>query len=107
MIGADRALVTGGAGMIGSAIVDLLLADGVEDVVVFDDFSRGRRANLDAAVAGGKVRVIEGDIRDRDLVSRVMDGVDLVFHDAAMRITHCAVEPRRALEVLVGGMRVR
>lgn len=103
MIGADRALVTGGAGMIGSAIVDLLLADGVEDVVVFDDFSRGRRANLDAAVAGGKVRVIEGDIRDRDLVSRVMDGVDLVFHDAAMRITHCAVEPRRALEVLVDG----
>lgn len=103
MIVAGRALVTGGAGMIGSAIVDLLLAQGVEDVVVLDDFTRGRRANLDAAVAGGRVRVIEGDIRDRDLVGRVIDGVDLVFHDAAIRITQCAVEPRRALEVLVDG----
>jgi len=103
MTGTDRTLVTGGAGMIGSAIVDLLLAQGVEDVIVFDDFSRGRRANLDAAVATGRVRVIEGDICDRDLVGTVMDGVDLVFHDAAIRITQCALEPRRALEVLVDG----
>jgi UDP-glucose 4-epimerase len=99
---ADRALVTGGAGMIGSAIVDLLVSQGV-DVVVLDDFSRGRRANLDPAVASGRVTVVEGDIRNRDLVAKVMDGVDLVFHEAAIRITRCAAEPRQALEVLVDG----
>ena len=70
---------------------------------MLDNFSRGRRANLDAAVAAGRVTVVQGDIRDRDLVGRVMDGVDLVFHEAAIRITRCADEPREALEVLVDG----
>ncbi len=99
----DRALVTGGAGMIGSAIVDLLLARGVRDVVVLDDFSRGQRANLNAAAASGRLTLVEGDIRERSLVRTVMDGVDLVFHQAALRITHCATHPREALEVLVNG----
>jgi nucleoside-diphosphate-sugar epimerase len=98
----DRALVTGGAGMIGSAIVDLLVSQRV-DVLVLDDFSRGRRANLEAAVASGKVTVVEGDIRDLNLVAKIMDGVDVVFHEAAIRLTRCAVEPRQALEVLVDG----
>ena len=86
MIAANRALVTGGAGMIGSAIVDLLVARGVPNVVVLDDFSRGRMANLEPALAGGRVTVVSGDIRDRKLVARVMAGVDLVFHQAAIRI---------------------
>ena len=103
MIAANRALVTGGAGMIGSAIVDLLLARGVPNVVVLDDFSRGRMANLEPALAGGRVTVVSGDIRDRKLVARVMAGVDLVFHQAAIRITRCEAEPREALEVLVDG----
>jgi UDP-glucose 4-epimerase len=100
---AGRVLVTGGAGMIGSAIVDLLLANGVAEVIVLDDFSRGRKANLAAAIASGRTTVIEGDIRDRDLVIRAMHGVDVVFHQAAIRITRCAAEPREGLEVLVDG----
>ncbi|WP_131740497.1 NAD-dependent epimerase/dehydratase family protein [Actinomadura roseirufa] len=101
MIEGSRCLVTGGAGTIGSAVVDQLAAAGAADVVVLDNFVRGRRANL--AGAGRAVRVVEGDIRDRALVRSLMDGVDVVFHLAAIRITQCAQEPRLALEVLVDG----
>ncbi|WP_028471914.1 NAD-dependent epimerase/dehydratase family protein [Nocardioides alkalitolerans] len=97
------ALVTGGAGTIGSTLVDQLLAAGVAHVDVLDDFVRGRRANLDDALATGRVTVVEGDIRDRDLVHDLTRAKDLVFHQAAIRITQCAEEPRLALEVLVDG----
>ena len=64
---------------------------------------RGRRENLDWAVANGPVRVVEGDVRDRELVAELTRGVDVVFHQAALRITQCAEEPRLALEVMVDG----
>ena len=96
-------LVTGGAGTIGSTIVDQLLAAGAGHVDVLDNLVRGRLDNLDDAVASGRVTLVEGDIRDRDLVHDVTRGKDLVFHQAAFRITQCAEEPRLALEVLVDG----
>ena len=96
-------LVTGGAGTIGSTIVDQLLAAGAGHVDVLDNLVRGRLDNLDDAVASGRVTLVEGDIRDRDLVHDVTRGKDLVFHQAALRITQCAEEPRLALEVLVDG----
>ncbi|HXY38237.1 MAG TPA: SDR family NAD(P)-dependent oxidoreductase, partial [Vicinamibacteria bacterium] len=99
----ERALVTGGAGTIGSHIVDQLVEADVQQVVVLDNFVRGRRENLADAVAAGPVQVVEGDIRDRALVSRLMQDVDVVFHQAAIRITQCAEEPRLAHEVLVDG----
>jgi UDP-glucose 4-epimerase len=98
-----QVLVTGGAGTIGSAIVDQLLNAGVAHIDVLDNLVRGRRANLEAALASGQVRLVEGDLRDRDLVHDVTRGKDLVFHEAAIRITQCAEEPRLALEVLVDG----
>lgn len=97
-----RALVTGGAGTIGSHVVDQLVAGGAE-VVVLDNFVRGRRENLAGVLADPRVRVVEGDIRDVPLVHRVTDGMDLVFHLAAIRITQCAEEPRLANEVMVDG----
>ena len=100
--GAD-VLVTGGAGTIGSTIVDRLVTAGVGHVDVLDNFVRGRLANLSGALESGIVRVVDGDIRDRDLVHDVTRGKDLVFHQAAIRITQCAEEPRLALEVLVDG----
>lgn len=100
--GAD-VLVTGGAGTIGSTLVDQLVAAGVGHVDVLDNFVRGRLANLADAFESGIVRVVDGDIRDRDLVHDVTRGKDLVFHQAAIRITQCAEEPRLALEVLVDG----
>ncbi|MDQ4490345.1 NAD-dependent epimerase/dehydratase family protein [Sinomonas sp. ASV486] len=97
------ALVTGGAGTIGSTVVDQLLDAGVDHVDVLDNLTRGRLANLDHALATGRVRLIDGDLRDRDVVHDATVGKDLVFHEAAIRITQCAEQPRLALEVLVDG----
>ncbi|MDQ4214259.1 NAD-dependent epimerase/dehydratase family protein [Microbacterium sp. ASV81] len=96
-------LVTGGAGTIGSTLVDQLLDAGAAHVDVLDNLVRGRVANLDDAIATGRATLIDGDIRDRRLVDDVTAGKDLVFHQAAIRITQCAEEPRLALEVLVDG----
>ena len=98
-----RALITGGAGLIGSHIADQLLVEGIEEIVVFDNLTRGRRQNLEAAMASGKVRIVEGDIRDTKLVAQAMEGIDIVFHEAAIRITHCAENPRLAHDVLATG----
>jgi UDP-glucose 4-epimerase len=100
-----RALVTGGAGTIGSHVVDQLVEAGATEVVVLDNLVRGRLANLDHALAQGPdvVRVVEGDIRDVALVHELSRGKDVVFHLAALRITQCAEEPRLALESLVDG----
>jgi UDP-glucose 4-epimerase len=98
-----NALVTGGAGTIGSTIVDQMVDAGAAKVVVLDNLVRGRRENLAEAMATGRVELVEGDLRDRDLVHDLVRGQDLVFHQAAIRITQCAEEPRLALEVLVDG----
>ncbi|MFE2062559.1 SDR family NAD(P)-dependent oxidoreductase [Streptomyces sp. NPDC059467] len=98
-----KILVTGGAGTIGSNLVDLLAEGGAREIVVLDNFVRGRRANLAQALPGGAVEIVEGDVRDADTVRKVTEGADLVFHLAAIRITQCAEEPRLANEVLVDG----
>ena len=96
-----RALVTGGAGFVGSHLVDLLLDEGCARVVVVDDMVRGRPANLAAALASGRVDLVEGDIRDGALMRRLVETDMTVFHQAALRITHCAAEPDLAMEVMV------
>ena len=96
-------LVTGGAGFIGSTIVDQLLAAGAAQVRVVDNFVRGSWGNLAWAQEHGGIEVIDGDIRDAALVTRITEGVDYVFHQAALRITRCAEAPREAIEVLVDG----
>ena len=98
-----RALVTGGAGMIGSTIAEQLVRAGAAEVVILDNLVRGRMDNLAPAMAAGPVTMVEGDIRDRELLAQVTDGIDVVFHQAAIRITQCAEEPRLALEVLADG----
>jgi nucleoside-diphosphate-sugar epimerase len=95
-----RALITGGAGLIGSHIADELVADGFEEIVVLDNLTRGRRQNLDSAAARGNLTFVEGDIREPTLVREAMEGIDIVFHEAAIRITQTrggsAARPRRA-----------
>lgn len=98
-----RALITGGAGLIGSHIADRLVVEGFDEIVVLDNLTRGRIQNLHAAVASGKVTIVEGDIRDLNLVRRAMEGIDIVFHEAAIRITQCAENPRLAHDVLATG----
>jgi UDP-glucose 4-epimerase len=96
-------LVTGGAGTIGSAVTEQLVGAGAARIVVLDNLVRGRRANLGEVLDAGPVELVEGDIRDRDLLARLMTDVDVVFHLAALRITQCAEEPRLAVDVLVNG----
>jgi UDP-glucose 4-epimerase len=96
-------LVTGGAGLIGSHIVDRLVDRGAGEVRVLDNLVRGRLDNLEAASARGPVVFLEGDVRDREAVGRAVAGCDFVFHQAAIRITLCAERPRECVDVLVGG----
>ncbi|WP_128422991.1 NAD-dependent epimerase/dehydratase family protein [Frankia sp. EI5c] len=98
-----RVLITGGAGLIGSHITDQLIPLGPAEIVILDNFTRGRRENLAEALRTGPVTVIEGDVRDAETVAKAMAGVDLVFHQAAIRITQCAQEPRLAFDVLATG----
>ncbi|MBP1887309.1 NAD-dependent epimerase/dehydratase family protein [Sinorhizobium mexicanum] len=98
-----RILITGGAGLIGSHIADLVALEQPREILILDNFVRGRRENLREAASTGPLRIIEGDIRDRALLARSLEGVDIVFHQAAIRITQCAEEPRLAFDVLAQG----
>jgi UDP-glucose 4-epimerase len=98
-----KILVTGGAGFVGSFITEQLLGEGVKEVVVIDNLMRGSEENLRPALASGRVRLIRGDIRDRDLLDAMFRNIDYCFHLAALRITHCAAEPEEALGVMYGG----
>jgi UDP-glucose 4-epimerase len=99
----QRVLVTGGAGLIGSTIVDQLTFRDDVEILVYDNFVRGRMANLAGALERGNVTVIEGDVRDVDALAKVMTDIDIVYHMAAIRITLCAEDPRLALEVMADG----
>jgi UDP-glucose 4-epimerase len=101
----QKVLVTGGAGTIGSTLVDQLVDAGAAEVVVLDNLVRGRRENIAAAQerAGDALTLVEGDINDVGVVRELTAGKDLVFHLAALRITQCAEQPRTALESLVDG----
>jgi UDP-glucose 4-epimerase len=94
-----RVLITGGAGFIGSHIVDQLIEEPVKEIVVLDNFVRGSRANVARAAQDPRVHVVEGSITDCDLLRDVMDGMDGVFHLAALWLYECVHEPRSALEV--------
>jgi UDP-glucose 4-epimerase len=78
-----RAVVTGGAGFIGSHLVDHLLGHGATEVVVFDNLTRGRVENLEHHRRDSRLRFVEGDVRDREALESVMRGTDIAFHLAA------------------------
>ena len=98
-----RILITGGAGLIGSHIADLVAREEPEEIVILDNFVRGRRENLQQAAADFPLTIIDGDIRDRALLDHLFEGVDIVFHQAAIRIVQCAEDPRLAFDVLAAG----
>lgn len=99
----SRILVIGGAGFVGSHIVDQLLAEPVREIVVLDNFVRGTRANLSEAAKDKRVRIVEGSITDMTLLAELMQGTDYAFHLAALWLFECVYQPRSALEVNVVG----
>jgi UDP-glucose 4-epimerase len=98
-----RVVVTGGAGNVGSHVVDAAIQAGAQRVVAVDALVRGVPENLHAALATGRAELREMDIRDRAAVRDAIEGADIVFHQAALRWTRCQEEPRDCQEVMVDG----
>lgn len=96
-------LVTGGCGLIGSTIIDQLLKENVRQIRILDNLTRGTLLNIEEALASGKVELHRDDIRNYDAIRPRFEGVDIVFHQAAIRITACAERWRECQEVLVDG----
>lgn len=94
-----KVMLIGGAGLIGSHIVDQLIATPVAEIVVFDNFVRGNRDNLAAALRSPKVKLIEGSMTDRAALDQAMAGVDGLFLLASLWLGECVNDPRSAWEV--------
>jgi len=77
-----------------------LLMDGATEIVVLDNMARGNVANLAGALTDPRLRLVVGDMRDTDLLRSLVRDADIVFHQAALRITQCAAEPAHAFEVM-------
>jgi UDP-glucose 4-epimerase len=97
-----RILVTGGAGLVGSHIVDELVKEKAR-VVVYDSFVRGKPEHLDFAQSQGEVEIIKSDLRDTETMHAALKGVDYVFHQAAAWLRLCQDDPRLSLDVNIIG----
>ncbi len=101
----SKILVIGGAGFIGSFVVEELLKHPVAEVVVYDNFTRGKKEYLDAALKDSRCSIFPfgGDIRDIDILDTAMKDKDYVICLAAMWLLHCKDYPRTAFEVNIAG----
>lgn len=97
-----KAIVTGGAGFIGSHLVESLLEDGLE-VISLDDYSAGKKENLSDMKNNPNFNEVNCDITNYDELKTHFDGVDIVFHQAVSKMTVCLKDPRRDLEVNAQG----
>ena len=93
--------VSGGAGFIGSYVVEELLNLGAKKIIILDNFIRGSRANMSNFIDSDRVEFVEGDIRDLAILEKCIEGVDYVFHMAALRINACAANPRDGFDVML------
>ncbi len=94
-------LVTGGAGFIGSYVVEQLIPLEPAKIIIIDNFIRGSMANMKSFYDNPIVEVHEGDIRDAVLMDKLVSGTDYVYHMAALRINACAANPREGFDVML------
>jgi UDP-glucose 4-epimerase len=101
----QKILVIGGAGFIGSFVVKELLKHPVQQVIIYDNFTRGKMENINESLTDSRCSVYPygGDIRDIDILNKAMEGIDYVFHLSAMWLLHCKDFPRTAFEVNIAG----
>ncbi len=101
----SRILVIGGAGLIGSHVVEELLKEDIREVIVYDNFCRGTHENLQEALKDPRCRIFEigGDILQTDILNAAMEGVDGVIHLAALWLLQCYEYPRAAFDVNIKG----
>ena len=100
-----RFMVIGGAGLIGSHTVDFLLKQDVKEIIVYDNFVRGKEENLRDALKDPRVRIHEvgGDILQTDILKSALEGINGVFHFAALWLLQCHEFPRTAFDVNIKG----
>ena len=98
-------LVIGGAGLIGSHTVEMLLKEDVKEIIIFDNFLRGKIENLNSALRDKRVKIFEpkGDILQYDILDKAMKNIDGVFHFAALWLLHCHDYPESAFDVNIKG----
>ena len=101
----SKVLVIGGAGFIGGFVVTELLKHDVKEVVIYDNLTRGKLDNIKTALQDNRVNLFPfgGDIRETDVLDKAFEGVDYVFHLAAMWLLHCKDFPRTAFDVNIAG----
>ena len=101
----SKVLVIGGSGFIGGFVVSELLKHHVREVVIYDNFARGKSANIIESLKDPRCSIYPfgGDVRETDILNTAMKGVDYVFHLAAMWLLHCKDYPRTAFNVNIAG----
>lgn len=101
----SKVLVIGGAGFIGGFVVSELLKEPVKEVIIYDNFARGKMENISESLSDPRVTIFPfgGDVREIDILDKAMEGVDYVFHLAAMWLLHCKDFPRTAFDVNIAG----
>jgi UDP-glucose 4-epimerase len=100
-----RVLVIGGAGFIGGFVVSELLKEPIAELVIYDNFARGKKENIAESLKDERCTIYPngGDIREIDILSDAMKGIDYVFHLSAMWLLHCKDYPRTAFDVNISG----
>ena len=100
-----KVLVIGGAGFIGGFVVKELLKEPVKEVIIYDNFTRGKMENIEESLKDPRCSIypLGGDVREIDILDKAMEDVDYVFHLAAMWLLHCKDFPRTAFDVNIAG----
>ncbi len=102
-VSGSRVLITGGAGFIGSYIVEKLIKLGAQEIIIIDNMVRGSISNIEPLLPSGKIRLINQTISDGAKLDPYFEGIDYCFHMAALRITQCVQEPGEAFDTMYRG----